>query len=423
MDRREFLGGSAAVSGLLLLKPKTVFGYEANSAVRLAILGCGNRGTHTGKSFVQNTPTRIVALADLFQDQLDKAKTNFDQVNQAMGHPAISPKLMFRGYKAFEEVSAAPGIDAIQISTPAWFHVQHLDAVVRAGKHVYCEKPMGVDVAQAKQALEIGKRAEGKLSLEVGFEVRSAPPIAAVIQRVQAGAIGKIATITGHYYAPEASNRQGNWSPDEFRIRNWYWYRNLSGGPLVEQNIHVIDLTNWILGTTPIKAVATGGRNVITHAGDCWDNYQVIYTYPNDVHVNFSSTQFGHNHWFDVTERIFGSTGIAEAPYTGQAQIMGENAWKWSGDGQTNSGTASTGFAANGAFDDNLKFADRDKEKSFIDSITSGKFHNQAVQGVDSALTCILGRMAGLRGHEVTWDEMMKHGEKFSLGIDMRQFT
>lgn len=185
MDRREFLGSSAAVSGLLLLKSKTAFGYEANSAVRLAVLGCGSRGTHVGTSFAQNTSARVVALADLFPDQLEKAKTHFDQVNASLGVPAISPNLMFRGYQAFEEVASSPDIDAIQISTPPWFHVQHLDAVVHAGKHAYCEKPLGVDVAQTKQALEIGKRAEGRLSLEIGFEVRSAPPIAEVVKRIQ----------------------------------------------------------------------------------------------------------------------------------------------------------------------------------------------------------------------------------------------
>ena len=421
MDRREFLGGSAAVSGLLLLKSKTAFGYEANSAVRLGVLGVGSRGTHVATSFAKNTSTRIVALADLFPDQLETGKAHFDQVNASLSVPAIDPKRMFRGYKSFEEIASAPDIDAIQISTPAWFHVQHLDAVVRAGKHVYCEKPLGVDVAQAKQALEIGKRADGRLSLEIGFEVRNAPPIAAVVQRVQRGAIGKIATITAHYYAPEVATGQGsNWSPDEFRIRNWYWYQNLSGGPLVEQNIHVIDICNWVLGSHPVKAFATGGRNVITHAGDCWDNYQVIYTYPDDVHVNFSSTQFGHNHWSDVTEQIFGTDGIAEAPYSGQAQIIGENAWKWSDDTAATPGSGV--FAANGAFGDNLKYADRDKEKSFIDSITSGKFHNQTVQGADSALSCMLGRMAGQHGREVTWDELLKHGEKYTMNIDISQF-
>jgi predicted dehydrogenase len=422
MDRRNFLGGSAAVSGLLLLKSKTAFGYEANSAVRLALLGCGSRGTSVATSFAKNTSARIVALADLFPDQLEKGKTHFDQVNESLGVPGIDPKLMFRGYKAFEEVASSPDVDAVQISTPPWFHVQHLDAVVSAGKHAYCEKPLGVDVAQTTQALEIGKRAEGRLSLEIGFEVRSAPPIAEVVRRIHEGALGKIACITAHYNAPEAVSHAGaDWSPDEFRIRNWLWYQALSGGILVEQNIHVIDICNWILQSHPIKAFATGGRNVITNAGDTWDNYQVIYTYPNNVHLSFSSTQFGNNHWFDVSERVFGSNGIAEAPYSGPVRIIGENAWAWTDVTPTQS-KAPAVFAANGAFTDNLQFADREKDRSFIDSITSGKFHNQTVQGVESALSCMLGRMAGRLGREVTWEEQLKHGEEYSMNIDMSQF-
>ena len=422
MDRRNFLGGSAAVSGLLLLKSKTAFGYEANSAVRLAVLGCGNRGTTVGTSFAKNTPARIVALADLFPDQLEKGKTHFDQVNESLGVPAISPKLMFRGYRAFEEVAASPEVDAIQISTPPWFHVQHLDAVVSAGKHAYCEKPLGVDVAQTMQALQIGKRAEGRLSLEIGFEVRSAPPIAEIVRRIHGGALGKIASIAAHYNAPAAVSHAGpDWSPDEFRIRNWLWYRSLSGGILVEQNIHVIDICNWILRSHPIKAFATGGRNVVTNAGDTWDNYQVVFTYPENVHLSFSSTQFGSNRWFDVAERIFGSEGIAEAPYSGPVRIIGDHSWTWNDNTSTKPGGPAS-FAANGAFTDNLQFADREKDKGFIDSITSGNFHNQTVEGVESALSCMLGRLAGHLGREVTWDEQLKHGEEYSLNIDMGQF-
>jgi myo-inositol 2-dehydrogenase/D-chiro-inositol 1-dehydrogenase len=183
-----------------------------------------------------------------------------------LGVPAIDPKQMFRGYKAFEEIAACKGVDAVQISTPPWFHVQHLDAVVTAGKHVYCEKPLGVDVAQTRQALEIGKRAQGKVSLDVGFQVRSAPPIAEVVRRIHEGALGKIASIAAHYNAPASTYPdRGNVSADELRLRNWLWDRVLSGDILVEQNIHVIDICNWILKSHPIKAVATGGRNVLTH--------------------------------------------------------------------------------------------------------------------------------------------------------------
>ena len=210
-------------------------------------------------------------------------------------------------------------------------------------------------------------------------------------------------------------------SADELRLRNWLWDRVLSGDILVEQNIHVIDICNWILQSHPIKAVATGGRNVITHFGDNWDNYQVIYTYPENVHVSFSSTQFGTNGWFDVSESIFGSEGLAEAPYSGPVRIIGDHAWTWTDDTPPKSGTPST-FAANGAFSDNLAFADRDKDRAFIDSITSGKFHNQTADGVQSALSCMLGRMAGQLGREVTWEEQLQHGEVYKMNIDMSQF-
>jgi myo-inositol 2-dehydrogenase/D-chiro-inositol 1-dehydrogenase len=422
MDRRDFITGASAASGLLLLKPRTAFGSEANSAVRLGLLGCGNRGTSVATSFAKNTSARIVALADIFPDKLTSAKAHFDEVNSSLGIPAIDPKLMFHGYEAYKELAASPDVDAIQISTPPWFHVQHLDAVVSANKHAYCEKPLGVDVAQTRQALEIGKRAEGKVSLDVGFQVRSAPPIAEVVRRIHSGDIGKIAMIAAHYNAPASTYpERPKMSADELRLRNWLWDRVLSGDILVEQNIHVIDICNWILQSHPIKAMATGGRNVITHFGDCWDNYEVIYTYPDNVHVSFSSTQFGTNGWFDVSESIFGSQGLAEAPYSGPVRIIGDHAWAWKDDTPVKAGASST-FAANGAFSDNLEFADRDKDRGFIDSITSGKFHNQTADGVQSALSCMLGRMAGQLGREVTWDEQLKHGEVYKMDIDMSQF-
>lgn len=422
MDRRNFIGGAAA-SGIMLLNSRTAFGSEANSAVRLGLLGCGNRGTSVATSFATNTSARVVALADLFPDQLAAGKAHFDEVNRGLGLPAIDPKLMFQGSHAYEELAASSAVDAIQISTPPWFHIQHLDAVVRAGKHAYCEKPMGVDIAQTEQALEIGKRAQGRVSLDVGFQVRSAPPIAEVVRRIHSGDIGRVVAITAHYFAPNAVSHSGTgWSADEFRLRNWLWDRVLSGDILVEQNIHVIDLCNWIIGSHPVQATATGGRNVITHPGDCWDNYQVIYTYPNDVHLSFSSTQWGNSGWFDVKEQIFGSTGVAEAPYSGPVRIVGEKAWAWSETASPASGAPAAQFAANGAFTDNLQFADRDKDRSFIESITSGQLHNQAEAGVQSARSAMLGRMAGRTGHTVTWEELLKDGEHYSLNIDMAQF-
>ncbi len=422
MDRRQFVKtGTGAASGLLLIKPSTAFGYSANSAVRLGLLGCGNRGTSVATSFSNSTSAQVVALADLFPDKLALGRDHFDKINGDLGRSAVDAKLTFHGPHAFEQLAASPDVDAIQISTPPFFHVQHLEAAVASGKHVYCEKPVGIDVRQARQALEIAKRVKPTQSVDVGFQCRNAPPFAAAAERIKVGALGKIAAVTGNYYAPASIEKtHPGASPDEYRLRNWLWDRALSGDILVEQNIHIIDLCNWLLGAHPIKATATGGRNVLTHYGNCWDNYQVQFTYPDDVHFSFASTQFGNYGGFDAGLHLFGSTGSATMPYAGAVQIRGAQAWAWQDAAASSAGGT---FAANGAFSDNLAFADRDKERTFIDSIVSGPKHNQIAAGVETALSCMLGRMAGYLHREVTWEELLQHGETYELGFTLDQFA
>jgi predicted dehydrogenase len=427
MDRRELIQtGAAAAAGMTLLKPLTAFGYQANSAVRHGLLGCGNRGTSVADSFSKNTTAQVVAVADLFPDKLAAGHSHFDQLNSGLGRAPIDSKLLFHGPHAFEQLAASPDVDLIQISTPPFFHVQHLEAAVASGKHVYCEKPVGIDIRQASHALEIAKRVKPAQSVDVGFQCRSAPPLAAVAERIQAGALGKIAVVAGIYYAPASTEKKpAGPSPDEYRLRNWLWDRALSGDILVEQNIHIIDLCNWLLGAHPLAAIATGGRNILTHFGDCWDNYQVDFTYPGNVHLSFSSTQFGNDGLFDAGLRLFGANGSATVPYSGPVQITGTQGWTWQDPASTNPAPASgTGkFAANGAFSDNLAFADRDKERTFIESITSGNSHNQIAAGVETALSCMLGRMAGLTRREVTWDDLLAHGETYQLGFSLDQFA
>jgi myo-inositol 2-dehydrogenase/D-chiro-inositol 1-dehydrogenase len=420
MDRRRFLQTGAAC-GLLLLKPATAFSYQANSAVRLGLLGCGNRGTTVATSFAKNTTAQVVALADIFPDKLALGRSHFDELNASLGHAPIDSNLLFHGPHAFEQLAASSGVDLIQISTPPFFHVQHLETAVASGKHVYCEKPVGVDVVQTKHALEIAKRVRPTQSVDVGFQCREAPPIAAIAGKIKAGALGKIAAVTGNYNAPASLEKVCvGASPDEFRLRNWLWYRALSGDILVEQNIHIIDLCNWILGARPLKATATGGRNVLNHAGDCWDNYQVDFTYPDNVHFAFASTQFGIG-GFNAGLAMFGGNGSATIPYSGPVQIVGTQPWAWTDSMNTAAGSGK--FAANGSFDNNLAFADRDKERSFIESITSGQSHNQIAAGVETALSCMLGRMAGYQQREVTWEQLLAHGETYTLGMNLQQFA
>ena len=99
MKRREFLqSATAAATAITILKPQAAFGFEANSAVRMALLGCGNRGLHVAASFARNTVAQVVALADLFNDQLAAAKARFDNLNATLGRAPIDSREPIQGF-------------------------------------------------------------------------------------------------------------------------------------------------------------------------------------------------------------------------------------------------------------------------------------------------------------------------------------
>jgi predicted dehydrogenase len=415
IGRRSFLG---AGSGLLILKPQLVRGTQANSSVRVGLLGCGGRGTADATSMVTNGDARVAALADMFQDQLDRARKHFDGLAQKRGTVLLQQDQIFRGPRAYEQILNSKEIDAVIITSPPYFHPQHLEAAVTAGKHVYCEKPVAVDVAGAKHVIEIGKKAQGKVSLDVGFQIRMAPPYVELVKRIHGGALGEIATGEAHYYCPFlAMPPRSNASPAERRLRNWLHDRVLSGDIIVEQNIHAIDICNWVLQGHPVRAVGTGGRKGRTEQGDAWSHFDVIFTYPNDVHVSFSSTQFGKG-GFDVNERFFGTKGNSTSPYSGPLGIDGDEKWFFSS-GQQPSGGGQ--FSVAGTFSDNLAQADAEKHRAFIQSIVSGQFHNQAALGAESALTAMLGRTAAYTGRPVTWDELLRLNEKWDAKLDLEK--
>ena len=85
IERRTFLKQAATISAFTILSPRIVFGTQANSAVRVGIIGCGSRGTAVISSMSQHTNTNIIAMADLFKDQLQTANKTFDQLNAARG--------------------------------------------------------------------------------------------------------------------------------------------------------------------------------------------------------------------------------------------------------------------------------------------------------------------------------------------------
>jgi myo-inositol 2-dehydrogenase / D-chiro-inositol 1-dehydrogenase len=366
---------------------------------------------------VNNTNARLVALADLFQDRLTEAKNNFDTLAASKGYLGIEASHMFHGPGACEQIAASKDVDAVIIATPSYFHPEHLEGVVAAGKHVYCEKPAGIDVPGAKRYLETGKKAQGKLSLAVGLQLRHAPPFAELIQHIHGGALGEMVCAQGYYYArPLSLPSWANASEAELKIRHFFYWVELSGGVLVDQSIHTLDIINWALQSHPVRATGAGGRKARQDEGNCWDHYNLTFTYPNAVHLTYSSTQFDKG-WWDVCVRFFGNKGVGEAHYTGPVAIYGDEPWQ----AGTTKGPAEPSISE--AVLSNLKDADPEKDKAFIDSIVNGHYLNEAATGVEATLTTILGRMAAFTGREVTWDEMLRSDQVLDPKIDINRFA
>ena len=421
IERRSFLKTAAAISALTILKPATIFGSKANSAIQVGVIGCGNRGTAVISSMSKNTNIRISAMADLFADQLDKASVTFNRLNASNKVAAISKSNIYQGSEAYMELLHNKEVDAVLISSPAYTHPEFIEAAVAAGKHVYCEKPVAVDVDGCKRAERVSERLNGKLTVVIGFQIRYATAYVEMVKRIHQGDIGDVVNGQMYYISSRVDiKRLKNVSNDEARIRNHFHFQALSGGILLDQGIHMLDVCNWALQGNPTEAMGTGGKKGGADFGDTWSNYQVLYQYPDDVNVTFHSTQLGPQ-FGDVCGRFIGTKGIAEAHYSGGVFINGENKWD-SGILRAEADDLTKAQQAAGVFTSSLHDANANKVKSFIASIETGNHLDEIRSGVNSTLTAILGRDAAETKRPLTWDQIRTSNGKLDAKLNLSQF-
>ena len=420
MKRRSFIKAAATVSAFSIIKPNLVFGTKVNSAVRFGIIGCGNRGTAVISSMSENANVNIVSMADLFTDKLQTAEVNFNKLNAARNFAAIKKTGIYKGSKAYMRLLENKEVDAVLISSPAYSHVGFLEAAVAAGKHVYCEKPVATDVEGIRRVVEAGEQLKGKQSLAIGFQIRHASAYKEMVDRVQRGDIGDLITVQLYYFSsgsPLVDVKNGSY--DEFRIRNHYYFRAMSGDTLLDQGIHMLDVCNWALKAHPVSAIGKGNRNGMGTVGDTFSNFEVIYEYPNDVNVSIHTTKVGPA-FGDVCCKFIGTKGSAEAHYSGGVFIIGDNKWD---SGIAKSETElSAQQRASGVFSSSLHDADSNKDIAFVKSIESGNYINEAKSGAESTLTALLGREVATAQRPMTWDEVYYSNERLDPKLNLGQF-
>jgi predicted dehydrogenase len=396
ITRRRFIAGAgAAALSFTVVKPEQVRGFDANSKVNLGIIGCGGRGTWITGLFNEHGGYNIVAVADYFQDRIDNCGDKFG-VPQSRRYPGLS------GYRRLLE-----NVDAVAIISPPYFHPEQAAAAVDAGRHTYLAKPIAVDIPGCQSIGDSGRKASRKKQcFLVDFQTRADEFYIEALKRVRDGAIGDFVFGEAMYHAGcPFKSKYDTWRSDpdnsENRLRAWGLDRILSGDIITEQNIHALDVMSWIMDSEPVYAVGTGGRTV-RPVGTCNDHFTLVFEYPNNIGITFSSRQIeGYGTQPEgIRNRMFGSKGVLETEYGGQVIIRGENFYR---------GGKSPGIYKDGAVT-NIK--------TFHKSIVEGKYDNLTVApSVRSNMVTILGRTAAYTKRKVTWNRLLKNPEKLDANL------
>ena len=369
VSRRNFLSGSAAgAAAFAIMAPQTAKTYQANSKISVGLIGSGGRGSYDSQIVHADPRARITALCDLFDDRIEKAKQTIKVEN-----PTV--------YKDFEKLLASPDIDAVVIATPPFEHPRMLEAAVQAKKHIYCEKPAGVDLAGVQRVIAAGKKCDPKKNLSFGFQQRYGPVYLEAYKRYKNGDIGTLVNARGYWIDHDPFKRADYPDPKIEHLRNWFCYRDTSGDFIVEQDCHNLDVLHWFLDAHPISAVGRGGRKLRTDM-EILDHLTLAYEFPNNMVVNFEANQLsppGFNH---VGEQFEGTKGVLDTSRRRLLHIKGPRSEETI---------------------ESKRDITNDAIEAFLERILDGNVENVAERSAVSTLFAILGRTAVYTNREAVW--------------------
>ena len=407
VTRRTFVKSSAvaaAASTFTIVEAKSVRGTAANSMVEVGWVGNGGQGTRDASLLEATGKAKIVALADYFQDQLDKAKGKFK----------VDAKNAHLGIDAYKEVIGSQ-VDAVLLTTPPGFRPEHFKAAANAKKHIYAEKPLAVDVPGCHTVMEAGEKTKAQnMTVVVGLQRHYSKAYRACKKLIDEGALGTIAMAHSAWDQGDLWRREKRAemkSELDWQIRNWYYFTWLCGDHIVEQNIHNMDVISWMLGSHPIKAYGSGGRLWRKDIGHIYDHFNIVYEYPNQVLLNNTCVQIDGVSG-DVSETIRGSKGT----FTTTAGKGGTGGTRIEGVPKRRGEDNPMVYRYEGSDD---KHYDQEAATFVASVLGTGegedKYRNDTKYGVESTFMAILGREAAYRKECITWDELWNTNKKLGF--------
>ncbi|MFY9255457.1 MAG: Gfo/Idh/MocA family oxidoreductase [Fuerstiella sp.] len=400
-SRRSFIrtGGvaSAAVAAAMSTKG-VVRGDEPASesksdVINIGIVGAGGRGGGAlNDSLSINENIKLIAVADLHRESGERVRKIMTD-RHGESKVAIDDSKIYEGLDAYQKVLNDPAVDVVLLTTSPGFRPYHIAEAVKAGKHVFAEKPTCVDPAGYRVCLAAHEEAEKNgTAIVTGTQYRRQTNYMGVVQQIRDGAIGDIVSATTRYCSSGIwyKNRKEGVSDAEYQLNNWMHFIWLSGDQITEQAVHNIDTLNWVMDSAPESAYGSGGRFTRPDDSQMWDSMSIDYVYPGNRVLSFMCRQIPGAKG-DNGSVIYGTKGTAYigAMSSGSRIVdrSGNEVWSMKG---------------------SIADAYKQEHKDLIDSIRAGKPIVELKQTADSSLTAVMGRMAAYTGQEVTWDFVTK---------------
>lgn len=391
-SRRQFIKSSGIAVGAIPFI-SLANGLSNSSEIKVGLVGCGGRGTGAIVQALTADPQVVVtALADVYQDRIDQTLNVLNKRDSSRVKVPIEKQ--FLGFEAYKKLIDSD-VDVVLLCSPPNFRPDHIEYAVLANKHVFCEKPVAIDIPGLKRVMEsVRLSKERNLKLVSGFCFRYSTPNREIMERVKDGAIGDIKSITTFRYGGELTlqPKQKEWSDFDYELRNWYNYQRFAGDLIIEQSIHSVDYMNWLMNNELPKFVAaTGGRQSKpwNKNGNTYDHFAVEYDYGNGVKgMHFARQQNGADS--RNTVEAVGTKGYLDVNIMRNYSIQGESPYLYSG-------------PINNMY--------QTQHDELFSAIRSKKDLNDGDFMVNSTLLAIWGKIAAYTGKRLSYDEIMNSTE------------
>ena len=406
MDRRRFLRGAAIIgaswwgnrSASVAQQTAPRAHTSADETIKVALVGCGFRGTGAAaQALLTKGPVKLWAVADLFSDRVESSLNGLQRGLQAENdrdataglgaYVDVPPERRFVGFDAYKQAIDS-GVDLVILATHQHFRPMHFAYAVKQGKHVFMEKPMGVDVPGVRQVMAAGEEARKKnLKVGVGLYMRHSRRVQETLRRVREGAIGPTELMCCYFnmsFLRSTPPRPADMNEMTYQLRNPYHFQWLSGDYVVDALVHYFDLCLWLHGGHPVSAQGQGGRQTYLpdQQGDTFDHQAIEYAFKDGVRL-FAQTRQISGCWTQSTAQVYGPHGRADLF---RGWIEGSKPWRQRG---------------------RIPNPYQVEHDVLMNAIRRDEPHNDVDHAARATLVGIMGRMASYSGQQITWDQVV----------------